>query len=229
MSEKEQTKPNLTVISNKEREQAEKHLNSKVDSETLNMIKNSIATDVANQIMTKMDSHILNNSIRELKEEVVGLKNIFAETANELKKQTVGDRNCALKVGRNQNNPNAIEVKSLNRHLDSYIVAGHVAELFKIMTTKGDKYSSGKASNMLSDLQIKQNPNFSYVDITSKTGRTRKYTRDVFAEIIDRLNNPEYFGIVKSIAERWTSEIIIPTNQEIEIYKSKIIENLEKY
>ncbi len=217
MSEKDQTKPNFSVITNKEREEAEKLAQKKVSPEMIDALKNYLLPDIMNQMLVKMDSHVLNTEIKDLRSEVTSLKDVVSHTANQLLKQTIGDRSSALKVDRNNDNENAISVKSLNRHLDFYVFTGHIAELFEIYTKDGKKFSVSAVTKMMKELNLRDDENFSYMDAGGKETQLRKYSYYIFEEIVDRLTNPAKYNLKIEITSSWITKCTLPNQEKLNL------------
>ncbi len=145
---------------------------------------------------------------------------------NEIRKQTIDETRPACKISRDSLRTDAITVKSLNRHLDFYIFTGHIAELFQIFTKDKKGYSSSSASNMMKDLCIKDDNNFSYLDHSSKKIKVRKYSYDVFDEIVSRLKNPAKYNLDIEITAKWITKIKLPSPIQIEEYRENIKKGL---
>lgn len=145
---------------------------------------------------------------------------------NEIRKQTIDETRPACKISRDLLRDDVITVASLNRHLDFYIFTGHIAELFEMLTKDKKKFSSQSASMMLDELGIKNDNNFSYKDSSSKINKVRKYSYDVFEEVVSRLKNPEKYNLSIEVTAKWITKCKLPSQGQIEEYRNNIKKEL---
>ena len=183
---------------------------------------NQIAAIVA----TKANTMLVNTTIKDMNNKIDILNNSIADLVNEFRKQSVDERNSSFKVSR-RDKDNAISVKSIDSHITHIISLIHIAEIYKLLTNKEDKYSSQKARQLLSDLNLLTDSNYVSKNLQGSSNIVKKYHFDILYEIKHRLQNPEHFDLNADRCLFWREKCFIPDDGEIQTSIDKLSALLE--
>ncbi len=182
--------------------------------------------NIAMQVATKANTILLNTTVKELNNNIDSLKSTIGELVNEFRKQSVDDRNSSFKMAR-RNQTNAIPIKSIDSHITHIVSLIHIAQLYKLRTNKGDKFSSQKARQLLIDLDLLENPNFVSKNIQGSCNIVKKYHFDIMYEIESRLKNPDDYNLNIELCLEWREKCFMPSEMEIQQFIDEISSLLE--
>lgn len=195
-------KPGLKIISNP---------NNDIESSNFNV------NVLANIVATKANTIIMNTTVKEMNNKIDVLNNNIAELINEFKKQSVDERNSSFKVAR-RDKSDAIPISSIDSHITHIISLIHIAEIYRLRTQKGDKFSAPKARKLLIDLNLLNDPKYVSKSIQGSVSVFRKYHFDILFEIKHRLQNPTSYNVEPSKCFEWREISFIPEDKEIQAY-----------
>lgn len=190
-------------------------------------VDDSKLNKMAEIVAMKVNTMTTNDILKETNGKLDKLENGIAELINSLKKQSVDENNSSFKVAR-RDNPNAIEIKSLDSHITHIISFVHIADCYKLKTNKGDKISYGKARKMLIDLNLIDDKNFKSKQLSGSSGVSNKYHLDILVEVKNRLQNANKYGIDPEKCLHWRQVCLIPDDNEIKIFINDLLSLLSE-
>lgn len=181
--------------------------------------------EIASKVAIKLNTQV-NEELKRNSEKIDKLTNGIANLINELKKQSVDEKNSSFKMAR-RNQIGAITVNSIDSHITHIVSLIHIAQLYKLRTNKGDKFSSQKARQLLIDLNLLCNPDFASKNLQGSSSIVKKYHFDIMYEIKQRLENPSKYNMNPNICLEWREKCFIPDETEIQQFIDEISSLLE--